>query len=81
MKKVLIIVGIVFLVLIALFPVKGYMMDGGTVLIKPIIGTYEVYDYHRITGNTGEDRYLVGKEIKVFGIKVYKNTKIVVEKD
>ncbi len=75
MKKTVII--IIVIALIALFPITLRQKDGGTVVYTPITFVYRVTSYNRFS----EEGTLKGKEIRIFGIKVYSNTYVEADSD
>lgn len=77
MKKIIIILCVVFTLL--LIPIPSKMKDGGTTKYEAII--YTVYDVHRIKpvdnpneAGIYETEYIEGTIIKIFGIEVFNNT-------
>ena len=63
--KVKIILVIVLLLVVYLFPTKGYIKDGGSVCYSSLI--YDVYDYHSFDG-------LRGISVEIFGKQIYDGT-------
>ena len=63
--KVKIILVIVLLLVVYLFPTKGYIKDGGSVCYSSLI--YDIYDYHSFDG-------LRGISVEIFGKQIYDGT-------
>lgn len=78
MKKVIIVITACIILGVLLVPKKTEVDDGGSTVYSSLCpGIYEVYDYHSIRGTWEDNTFLVGRTIKIFGIKVYDNTHIV----
>ncbi len=70
-KRAVIILLVLVLLCVSLIPHTYYLSDGGSVLYRSLI--YEVQKYHQIVK---ENEYRVGYTVKIFGMKVYDNTRI-----
>ncbi len=79
MKKIIILIIACIILGVLLVPIKIEVDDGGSTVYSSLCpGIYEVYDYHSMHYRPVEDNtFLVGRTIKIFGIKVYDNTHIV----
>ena len=76
MKKKILIIIIVIVGIILLFPICLRLKDGGSKEYRSIIGIYEVKDWKQMgyTEEAGET-LKTGITVKLFGIKVFDNTK------
>lgn len=73
-KKVKIIIPVVVM-LILLTPIRMNLKDGGSVRYKALL--YEVTKIHQLDLVENDDRvkpYIEGLEIKILGMRIYKNT-------
>ena len=78
MKKIIILIIACIILGVLLMPKKIEVDDGGSTIYSSLCPCiYEVYDYHSIRGTWEDNTFLVGRTIKIFGIKVYDNTHIV----
>ena len=78
MKKIVILIVACIILGVLLMPKKIEVDDGGSTIYSSLCPCiYEVYDYHSIRGTWEDNTFLVGRTIKIFGIKVYDNTHVV----
>jgi len=80
-KKRIIIVTAIILALILLFPIPLWYKDGGSIEFRSIVNLYSITRLHewRPVGEGKEGGYNVGIEIRLFGLKVYRNTRVSVD--
>ena len=76
MKRLFVII-VIIAAIILLFPIRGQMKDGGTVVYQAIL--YTVRDMHAITNVYNEDGsveygYTVGITVEILGFEVYDGT-------
>ena len=64
-RKTKIILLIILVLVIYLFPIKGYLKDGGSICYSSLI--YDIYDYHSLDG-------LRGISVEIFGKQIYDGT-------
>lgn len=75
MKKKVKIIILVVVMLILLTPIRMNLKDGGSVRYKALL--YEVTKIHQLDLVENDDRvkpYIEGLEIKILGMRIYKNT-------
>lgn len=75
MKKKVKIIILVVVMLIILTPIRMNLKDGGSVRYKALL--YEVTKIHQLDLVENDDRvkpYIDGLEIKILGMRIYKNT-------
>lgn len=75
MKKKVKIIILVVVMLILLTPIRMNLKDGGSVRYKALL--YEVTKIHQLDLVEDDDRvkpYIEGLEIKILGMRIYKNT-------
>jgi len=80
-KKRIIIVAALILALILLFPIPLRYMDGGSIEFRSIVNLYSITRLHELrpVGEGKEEGYNVGIEIRLFGLKVYRNARVSVD--
>ena len=76
MKKKLFIIMVVVIGILLLFPIPFRLKDGGSKEYRSIVGIYEVKNWKKMgyIENAGET-LKTGITVKIFGIKVFDNTK------
>ena len=62
---------IIIAVLICMVPIPQVLKDGGTVYLRPIVPTYEIYLYN---AEWSDGQTMKGVAIVLFGIDIYENT-------
>jgi len=80
-KKRIIIIAAIILALILIFPIPLFYKDGGSVEFRSIVNLYSITRLHELrpVGVGTEEGYNVGLEIRLFGLKVYRNTRVSVD--
>jgi len=69
--KIIFIVCIVVVILLLIVPIPHTLKDGGTIYLRPIIPTYEIYIFNMLYF---DDQTMKGWAINLLGIEIYENT-------
>ena len=77
MKKKLVVIIAIIIGILLLFPIRLRLKDGGSKVYRSIVGIYEVKDWKQMgyTEEAGES-LKTGTTVKLFGMKVFDNTKM-----
>lgn len=72
-KKKIVVIAVAVALIVLLTPVRMNLKDGGSVRYKSL--TYEITKIHQLAPEVDDVKpYIDGFEIKIFGIRVYRET-------